>query len=132
MAGHRGQYVFGTAVGVVVAVFAYHWITDPAPRLERQQEESAVLAAREQLEAAAGSGLEFVDPLARNRAVGKGYVYRDGGGWQVSGFYRRDADDPWHPYLMAVTGDGDMLHLKVQDRALPAEAGHDPRIESVP
>ena len=47
---HRiGGLVFAFGVGLLVAFLSYQWITDPAPRLERQLQEATVMAAREQL-----------------------------------------------------------------------------------
>ena len=110
---HRiGGLVFAFGVGLLVAFLSYRWITDPAPRLERQLQEAAVLAAREQLRDIAGSSdLEVVDPLAPERKVGKVYVYRSGDGWEVSGFYRRNDDDRWHPFLISLDANNTMVYL---------------------
>ena len=117
---HRvGRIVFGLVVGLAVAVFAYQWITDPAPRQQRQIEEQAVQASRELLVSAVGvDSLEIVDPLAPNRKVGKVYVYADEPGWAVSGYYRRDEDDRWHPYLLNMTADLELHTFKAEDAAL--------------
>lgn len=130
---HRiGGLVFALGVGLLVAFLSYQWITNPAPRLERQLQEATVLAAREQLRGIADSGdLEVVDPLAPDRKVGKVYVYRAGDGWEVSGFYRRDADDRWHPFLMLLDAENEMTHLRVRDEAL-ADAAGDSRLEVLP
>ena len=117
---HRvGRSVFGLAVGLAVAVFAYQWITDPAPRQQRQIEEQAVQASRELLVSAVGvDSLEIIDPLAPNRKIGKVYVYADEPGWAVSGYYRRDEDDRWHPYLLKMTADLELQAFKAEDAAL--------------
>ncbi|MGB5630509.1 MAG: hypothetical protein WBM57_14160 [Woeseiaceae bacterium] len=117
---HRiGQSLFALAVGLAVAVFAYQWITDPAPREQRQVEERAVLASRDLLVSAVGvSSLEIIDPLAPNRKVGKVYIYAEEPGWAVSGYYRRDEDDRWHPYLLSMTADLELHALKTEDAAL--------------
>lgn len=131
---HRiGRAVFALAVGAAVAIFAFRWITDPSPRHEREQESAAVTSARAALVAMVAAGeLEIVDPLAPDRAVGKAYVYRDGPGWQVSGYYRRGAGDLWHPYL-ATLGEGlELVHLKLSDRALLERAGESPRLTVLP
>jgi hypothetical protein len=130
---HRiGGLVFAFGVGLLVAFLSYQWITNPAPRLERQLQEATVLAAREQLQGIAGSeALEVVDPLAPDRKVGKVYVYRAGDGWEVSGFYRRDADDRWHPFLMLLDAENEMTHLRVRDAAFAETAG-DSRLEVLP
>jgi len=130
---HRtGGLVFALGVGVFVAVFSYRWISDPARGVERQQQEAAVQAAREELRAIVGnSAIEIVDPLAPNRKVGKVYIYPDGAGWQVSGFYRRDRDDDWHPYLMTLSATRALQHLKVRDDGLLDEAWEDSRLEAL-
>jgi hypothetical protein len=131
---HRiGALVFAFGVGLLVAFLSYRWITDPAPRIERQLQEAAVLAAREQLRNIAGiSDLEVVDPLAPERKVGKVYVYRAGNGWEVSGFYRRNEDDRWNPFMMSLDATNTMVQLKVRDAVLAETAGSDDRIEALP
>jgi len=129
----KGQWVFATVVGLLVAVGAYRWASDPAPRIERAQEEATVMAAREHLVQALGIGLpEIVDPLAQNRKVGKVYVYRAGDGWEVSGFYRRGEADGWHPYLMSLDASHAMTHLKIQDDALLERGAANPALEVLP
>lgn len=129
---HRiGGLVFAFGVGLLVAFLSHQWITNPAPRLERQQQEAAVAAAREQLRGAVGE-VEVVDPLAPDRKVGKVYVYRAGDGWEVSGFYRRDENDRWHPFLMSLDAANGMTYLKVRDPALAAAAGDNDRLEVLP
>lgn len=133
MRRRAGAYVFGTVVGLAVATFAYRWITDPLPRAERHLEETVVAATREQLADLLEVGqLELVDPLAPNRKVGKAYVYRHDGGWQVSGHYRRDAADAWHPYLATLDAAYQIIHLKVRDPDVAARPAADPVVEVLP
>lgn len=79
------------------------------------------MAAREAImSAVVADSIEIVDPLATNRTVGKAYIYPnddkgDNGGWVVSGFYRRDENDRWHPFLMTLNADLLVEHLKVRD-----------------
>jgi hypothetical protein len=131
---HRiGQWIFGLGVGLLVAVLAYRWVTDSSPRAERQLEESVVAAARTQLETTLSLGrLDLVDPLAPDRKVGKAYVYRAGEGWEVSGYYRRDEDDSWHPFLMTLDTSPAMTHLRIKDQAFTDRAATDPAIEVLP
>ncbi len=126
---HRiGAGVFGTVVGLAVAFFAYQWITDPEPRAARAQEEQVVAAARLRLTEIVASGeLEIVDPLAPNRKVGKVYVYAEPPGWAVSGYYRRDEKDRWHPFLATLGDDLALVRLKVRDPVLAGNA--DPRLD---
>ena len=114
---HRiGRTVFATVVGLLVAVLSYQWITNPDGRTERLLQERVVEASRGILRATIGEdALEIVDPLAANRKVGKAYVYREGGGWAVSGHYRRGDGDRWHPYLMALDSELELTALKVGD-----------------
>lgn len=131
---HRiGRLVFAFGVGILVAFLSYRWITNPAPRMERQQEEAVVMVARGYLADTTGvSTPEIVDPLAPDRKVGKVYVYRAGDGWEVSGYYRRDEDDRWHPFLMSLDSSSVMTHLKVQDASLTRQARENAMLEVLP
>lgn len=117
---HRiGRILFALCVGLGVAVLAFRWVTDPLPRAQREAEERAVHAARELVIAEVGAGpLEIVDPLAPDRKVGKVYVYAEEPGWAISGFYRRDADDRWHAYLIQLTSDLALDSFKAEDPLL--------------
>jgi hypothetical protein len=131
---HRiARLAFGLGVGLLVAFMAFKWITNPEPRAERQLEETVVTASRQHLEATlANSSAELVDPLSPDRKVGKTYVYRAGDGWEVSGYYRRDEDDRWHPYLMTLDASHAMTHLKVQDSMLRDSAEQNELVEILP
>lgn len=117
---HRiGRSVFALVVGLAVATLAYRWVTDPAPRAQRAAEERAVQAARVALVERIGAGpLEIVDPLAPDRKVGKVYVYAEGPGWAVSGYYRRDERDRWHPYLLLLSPDLELQEFRAEDEGL--------------
>lgn len=133
---HRvGRLIFGFAVGLLVAVMAYRWAIDPAPRAERALEESVVASARRILVETLDTGdLEIIDPLNTNRKIGKTYIYRSDDGWEISGFYRRSADDRWHAYLLSLSGTTQLEHLKFQDNdeALIRRAANNPQLEAVP
>ena len=131
---HRiARLVFGLGVGLLVAFTAFKWITNPEPRAERQLEETVVAMSRQHIEATlANAGVELVDPLSPNRKVGKTYVYRADDGWEVSGYYRRDENDRWHPYLMSLDASHAMTHLKVQDSMLRESAEHNELLEVLP
>ena len=133
---HRiGRLLFGFVVGLLVAVFSFQWVTDPGRRVERALQESVVVTARDVLEAALAVGkLEVVDPLAADRRVGKSYVYRTAGGWEVSGYYRRSDNDRWHPYLMRLDNSMALAQLKVRDPdpALVDRAADQLQLEVVP
>jgi len=130
---HRvGRSLFALVVGLGVAFYSYQWITNPAPRAERALQESAVMASRSLLADKTGvETLEFVDPVAPDRKVGKVYVYREAPGWAVSGYYRRSAEDSWHPYLISMSEDLKLSRLKVQDTELIDKAASDPTLEII-
>ena len=124
------RLVFAFGIGIVVAVFAYRWIIDPAPRAERVMQESVVAAARNLLEQTLEIGtLEVVDPLAPDRKIGKTYVFPAAQGWEVSGYYRRDDIDLWHPYLMTLDDSLQLTHLKVSDPVLFDRVNDKPLLE---
>jgi len=124
------RLIFAFGIGIVVAVFAYRWIIDPAPRAERVMQESVVAAARNLLEQTLEIGtLEVVDPLAPDRKIGKTYVFPAAQGWEVSGYYRRDDIDLWHPYLMTLDDSLQLTHLKVSDPVLFDRVNDKPLLE---
>ena len=127
----RGGMLFGLGVGLLVAFLSYQWITNPAPRAERQLEEAVVLDARNHLIVRLGVR-EIVDPLAPNRKIGKSYVYRAGTGWEVSGYYRRDENDRWHAFLMSLDDARNVTLLKVQDNKFAERASEDSMLEVSP
>ena len=131
---HRtGRIVFSLGFGLIVAIFAYRWIMDTAPRAEREQQEMVVAKSRDMLEDRLGLGrLEIVDALAPDRKVGKAYVYRTADGWELSGYYRRHENDLWHPYLMTLDSSEAMTHLKISDPNVWDLATDDPALEILP
>ncbi len=114
---HRvGSIIFGLVVGLAIAVLAYQWVTDPAKRLERAEQERVVELSREILQQTlAIHDLQLVDPLAPQRKVGKVYIYPLENGWELSGYYRRDDDDRWHPYLLVLSPELSLRSLKIRD-----------------
>jgi hypothetical protein len=111
-----GRIIFGLVVGLGAAWMSYSWLTSPDGRTERAIQEAVVLESRSIVMSATGlANLEFVDPLAADRRVGKAYVYREADSWSVSGYYRRNEDDRWHPWLLALNAEREMLSLKIQD-----------------
>ncbi len=135
--GHRIlRWVFAFAAGLVLALYAFERISDPQPRLQRAREEAAVLEARAWLQnyVVAPDGIELVDPLKTNRRVGKVYVYPTADGWEVSGYYRRDKSDAWHPWLMRMDPQLQLVTLAVRDAdlRLTGLAAEDPRFSVQP
>jgi hypothetical protein len=123
-------------LGLAVALYAYHRVTDPEPAAQRAREEAAVLAAREILKTyiEPTPELRIVDPLSPNRAVGKSYVYPGNAGWEISGHYRRSQADRWHPFLMRLNPDHSLASLSVKDgnRSLVARSRSDSRLTATP
>lgn len=123
-------------VGLAIAFVAYERMTDPEPRQQRRLEESVVLDARAQLRdvLALPGNVSIVDPVDTDRKVGKVYIYPEGDGWQVSGYYRREGEMRWHPWLMNLGASRELLALKIQDSNadVVARAAADPRIEMIP
>lgn len=128
--------VIALTAGLILALYAYQRVTDPEPRLQRAREEAVVISARDILQSyvAPGRNLEIVDPLSPNRKVGKDYVWPDGEGWEVSGHYRRNEDDPWHPYLMALDREAGLKSLAVKDAndRLIGMSVRDPKFSAIP
>jgi hypothetical protein len=131
---HRiGRIVFSIGIGLIVAIFSYRWIMNPAPRAERVLQESVVATSRELLVEKLELGdIEIVDAIAPNRKIGKVYVYRADQGWELSGYYRRNENDLWHPYLMVLDDSAALIHLKVSDGALLDRASDDAALEVLP
>ena len=131
--GHRiVKATVALGIGVALALYAFHRATDPEPAMQRAREEGVVLAARDILRTyiEAGPGFEIVDPVSPKRAVGKSYIYPSASGWEVSGHYRRDAADRWHPFLMKLDTEANLAGLSVRDASetLAAKARQDPKL----
>lgn len=130
------RWLVAIALGLVLALYAFNRVTDPEPRLQRAREEAVVMTAREILQSyvAPTGQIELVDPLAANRKVGKVYVYPTDTGWDISGHYRRDPGDSWHPFLMSLDLQGELVSLAVKDshERLIGMSAQDPRFSAVP
>ncbi len=122
--------------GLAAALYAYDWVTDPAPRLQREQEERVVVSVRDILKryVAPGTDIELVDPVDPDRKVGKVYISPVDGGWEISGYYRREATDPWHPWLMSVNSELQLQSLSVQDSnpEVIEQASAEPKFDAAP
>jgi hypothetical protein len=130
-----GSLVFGAVVGVLVAIWAYQWVSDPVKRERRTEQETVVEISRTVLSDKLAIGdIELVDPLAPQRKVGKVYVYPLASGWEISGYYRRNDEDLWHPYLMALSQELSLESLKISDSdaGLAQLAAMDPNFEVLP
>jgi hypothetical protein len=126
------RLVVAFGIGLFLALYAYERITDPVPRQQRQQEEAVVREARAILtQVVGGAGkLKIVDPVSPDRKIGKVYIYPIEGGWEVSGHYQRGSELRWHPWLMTLNEQRELVSLLAQDDAgdLQAIAADDPRI----
>ncbi len=123
-------------VGLVLALYSYQRITDPEPGLQRAREETIVMVARDILQSyvSPGNAIETVDAVSPASKVGKSYIYPTDDGWELSGHYRRDENDRWHPYLMVLNGDAGLKSLAVQDGhdRLIGMSAQDPKFSAVP
>lgn len=119
-------------LGLALSFYAYQRVTDPEPAMQRAREEAAVLAARDILRGYVGpaSELEIVDPVSPRRTIGKSYIYPAATGWEISGHYRRNDADRWHPFLMSLGPDHNLVGLSVRDSAeqFPSEALQDGKL----
>lgn|SRR5690606_34206109 len=127
------RFTLALCIGLGLAFYAYYRVTDPEPAMQRAREEAAVLAAREILASylAPAGKLEIVDPVSPSRKIGKSFIYPADAGWEISGHYRRNEADRWHPFLMAINRDHQLLSLSVRDTAdnFSPAALQDPKLE---
>lgn len=133
VASHRlTKMLVAVGIGLALALYAFRFATDPRTAEQRAAEEATVHAARGVLYhyLAPEGSLEIVDPLAPDRAIGKVYIYPSGGGFEVSGYYRRGDGDFWHPFLMKLDGESRLVELSVRDTdlSLRQRAASDPKL----
>ncbi len=129
------RLVVAFTVGIVLALYSFERISDPEPARQRAREEAVVMSAREIVRSyiPAEGELRIADPLAPNRVAGKVYIYPTENGWEVSGHYQRNESDRWHPFLMKLSTNVELVSLSVRDadEKLGAAADADPKF-SVP
>ena len=111
MAQKIGGIVFALVVGLAMAWWAYQSNPTPEQRAQRVIEESMVLRASEAIRSLLGGGadLQIVDPLNPNRVAGKVFVYPVDAGYEVSGYYRREAGTFWQPWLVRLDRNGAII-----------------------
>jgi len=130
------KWIIAIGVGLIMALLAFQMATDPLPARQKVLEEAVVLEARQILGSYVlpGETLQLVDPLAPDRKVGKAYIWPVEEGWDVSGFYRRDKNDRWHPYLMSLDSDAQLRSLAVSDsnQRLIGMSAQDSKFSAVP
>ena len=127
-----GKWIFALLIGGVLAWLAFERATDPVPIQQKKQQEQTVQISRGILHdwVSPDSALQIVDPLDPDHRIGDSYIWPNGNEWDVSGFYRRDAADAWHPYIMRLDGENRMVSLSVRDEdiALRERAESDDRV----
>jgi hypothetical protein len=130
------QWIVAISVGVIVSLLVFERATDPEPTLQKVIEEAVVMEARLLLLSYVlpGGELQLVDPLAPDRKVGKTYIWPVESGWEVSGYYRRDQQDLWHPFLMNLDASSELTLLAVKDsnERLIGMSAQDPKFSAVP
>lgn len=121
---HRiGRIIFASVIGLIVAGLSLNWIMNPQGREERVLQISAVKSSREKIKDLVGAkNIEIVDPVSPDRKVGKVYIYPEGNNWSISGYYRRNDNDAWHPYLMTLSDDHNLVSIKLKDKAFEEQA----------
>jgi hypothetical protein len=130
------RLVIAFAIGIFLALYSFERISDPEPGMQRAREEAVVLSAREILKSyvSPDTEIEIVDPLATDRSVGKAYIYPTESGWEVSGHYRRYGADSWHPFLMLLDSNVQLVSLSVRDDSekVIAAARENPKLSVTP
>lgn len=115
-----------------MAFSAYRWISDTDRPARRAAEEAVVLEGRRILRSLLDDtgDMEISDALGRVRAAGKVYVFPVTDGWELSGHYRRNGENPWHPYLMKLDKNAALRSLAIEDDdpLLAQRAAADPRL----
>jgi hypothetical protein len=129
---HRiARLAVALGLGLTLSLYAFHRVTDPEPAMQRAREEAAVLSARTILLSyiEPASELRIVDPVSPDRKIGKSYIYPTDSGWEISGHYRRNDNDRWRPFLMALYLDHTLASLSVKDdsNSFTPTALQDPR-----
>ena len=109
--------VVAFSVGIALALYAFERISDPEPARQRAREEAVVISAREILKSyvPADGEIEIADALAPNRVAGKVYIYPTDVGLVLSGYYRRNESDRWHPFLMSLNSITNLFSLSFRD-----------------
>ena len=111
------KWVVAFGVGSLLALWAFQRSTDPEPTRQKVIQEAVVAESRLILKSyvAPGGELHLVDPLAPDHKIGKVYILPSESGWDVSGHYRRNEADQWHPYLLKLDSESRLISLAVKD-----------------
>jgi len=111
-----GQIIFALTVGFLAATSVYFSSTSPDITIQREREE-AVIQQSEKLFITIlqmPNTTQIIHPLNPDRDVGKSYVYPLDGGWQISGFYRRNQNEEWRAWLINLDKSLKLIDLRVQ------------------
>ena len=111
-----GQIIFALTVGFLAATSVYFSSTSPDITIVREREE-AVIQQSEKLFITIlqmPNTTQIIHPLNPDRDVGKSYVYPLDGGWQISGFYRRNQNEEWRAWLINLDKSLKLIDLRVQ------------------
>ena len=130
------KWIFAFVVGFGLAFWAFDRATDPEPTRQKALQIAIVEEARIVLTSYVwpDGRLEYVDPIRPDRVVGKTYIWPDGDNWDISGYYRRDEDDDWHPFLMKLDPELRLISLAVKDtnERLIGLSSQDEKFSAVP
>jgi hypothetical protein len=137
MINHRYmKWVVAIGAGFLLALWAFDRSTDPEPTRQKVIQEAVVAESRLVLKSyvAPDGQLHLVDPLAPDHKIGKVYILPAGNGWDVSGHYRRNEADQWHPYLLKLDSESRLISLAVKDgnSRLIDMSSRDERFSAVP
>ena len=111
-----GQIIFALTVGFLASTSVYFSSTSPDITIVREREE-AVIQQSEKLFITIlqmPNTTQIIHPLNPDRDVGKSYVYPLDGGWQISGFYRRNQNEEWRAWLINLDKSLKLIDLRVQ------------------
>ena len=111
------QIIFALTIGFVLSWFVYQSTIKPPYQAQRKLEEQIVTKANFLLIEKLGlpADIEVIDPVNADKDVGKTYISPENKKWQVSGYYRRNELDEWHPWLMNLDESYNLTGLSVQD-----------------
>ena len=111
------QVIFALITGFGLSWLVYQSSVQPPYETQRQTEEVIINKANVLLIKSLNLplGLEVIDPIKPDKDVGKTYISPNGREWQVSGYYRRNELDEWHPWLINLDENHKLIRLSVQD-----------------
>ena len=111
------QVIFALITGFGLSWLVYQSSVQLPYEVQRQTEEEIINKANVLLIKSLNLplGLEVIDPIKPDKDVGKTYISPNEREWQVSGYYRRNELDEWHPWLINLDENHKLIRLSVQD-----------------